>query len=86
MWPDCLLGVVPQPTDSRLRETNICITLCFYNVAARVWYTCCPLWCATVTVCILQFVTLPLSDANRRQIAYRKHDSAAQAKNVTWVI
>ena len=22
MWPDCLFGVVPQPTDSRLSETN----------------------------------------------------------------
>ena len=21
MWPDCLLGVVPQPNDSRLSET-----------------------------------------------------------------
>ena len=21
MWPDCLLGVVPQPTDSRLSES-----------------------------------------------------------------
>ena len=24
MWPDCLLGVVPQPTDSRLSETSQC--------------------------------------------------------------
>ena len=22
MWPDCLFGVVPQPTDSRLSETR----------------------------------------------------------------
>ena len=23
MWPDCLFGVVPQPTDSRLSETTV---------------------------------------------------------------
>ena len=23
MWPDCLFGVVPQPTDSRLSETSL---------------------------------------------------------------
>ena len=25
MGPDCLLGVVPQPTDSRLSETNLTV-------------------------------------------------------------
>ena len=33
MWPDCLLGVVPLPTDSRLSETNLDGALCTVAIA-----------------------------------------------------
>ena len=31
MGPDCLFGVVPQPTDSRLSETSLYMASCLYK-------------------------------------------------------